>query len=221
MWQWLVKKGYFKAEIIDLKDFNRWIKRHRAKGEYCSKTLKAAFNDLVKHRVINVVKGITWNVAKIVTRPLEYLKVRKKVQRRDIFSNIDRSKYSNSDDVVSQQQHIRVIDNHRVFLQHGIHFDETELEVLDRPRNEILLSIACYEIADETRVTQGNQLTVTRGKVENPPGWIRACLRRRFWDKPDTYRQLVNRYGHTTYIFELFPEMLDPKNAIPLDLNSF
>ncbi len=206
LWQWLLRKGYFEQEIVDLKDFNSWVKKHRVKGEFCSKTLKTAFSQLVEHRIINLIKGFAWNIVKIVTRPLEYLAPRRKVQKRNIFSSLDNSKGSKSDDVLLQQQHIRIIDNQLLFLQYGIHFDQTEKEVLDRPKNEILLSIACYQIADENRITQANKLTITKGKVFNPPGWIRTCLRRRYWDKPDTYNQLLGKYGDTTYWFELFPE---------------
>ena len=104
-----------------------------------------------------------------------------------------------------QQQHIRIIDNQILFSQYGIRFDETDKEVLNRPKNEVLLSIACYQIADTRKVTQANQTTITRGKVENPEGWIRTCLRRRYWDKPRTYQQLESRYGNTTFWDELFP----------------
>lgn len=206
LWQWLVKKGYFQEEIIDLKDFNKWVGKHRIQGSYCNKSVKNAFNKLVECRVINRLKDFTWNFVKIVTRPLEYLKSRRKVQKRDIFSSLDKSKGTNAVDVSLQQQHIRIRDNQLLFSKYGIHFDETETEVLDRPKNEILLSIVCYQIADESRITQANQVTVTRGKVQNPPGWIRTCLRRRYWDKPDTYNQIGARYGSSKFFDELFPE---------------
>ncbi|MGB6298826.1 MAG: hypothetical protein WBF90_21955 [Rivularia sp. (in: cyanobacteria)] len=206
LWQWLVRKGYFEEEIIDLKDFNKWVARHRPKGGYCHKTLKSAFKELVEHRICNLLKGYVWNIVKIVTRPLEYLKVRRKVQKRDIISNLDSSKGSNTVEVILQQQHIRVKDNQITFSEYGIHFDETEIEVLDRPKNEILLSIVCYQIADESVTIHCNKKVVTRGKVQNPPGWIRTCLRKRYWDKPDTYNQIVGKYGNSTFIFELFPE---------------
>lgn len=205
MWEWLIKKGQVNIEVEpDLKDFNIWIKKHRGK-EYCSKTLKSAFNKLEETRVVNVVKRYTWNIVKIVTRPLEYLKPRRKVQKRDIISNLDRSKGKFTDDVSLQQQHTRIVDNQILFSKYGIHFDDTEKEVLNRPKNEILLSIVCYQIADTSKVVQANHTTITRGKIKNPEGWVRTCLRRRYWDKPRTYQQLEAEYGHTTFWNELFP----------------
>ncbi|AFY54641.1 hypothetical protein Riv7116_2110 [Rivularia sp. PCC 7116] len=154
LWQWLIKKGYIGESEPDLKDFNKWVSRNRSKGAYCRNTLKDAFNKLVESRAINLVKKYTWNIVKIVTRPIEYLKPKKKLQKRNIFDSLDRSKQRNYDNGLSQQQHIRILDNQILFSQYGIHFDDTEKEVLDRPKNEILLAIVCYQLADETRITQ-------------------------------------------------------------------
>lgn len=207
LWEWLLKSGKVNIESEpDLKDFNNWIKKHRGK-EYCRNTLKDAFNKLVECRVINLVKKYTWNIVKIVTRPLEYLKPKKKLRKRNIFDTLDASKRQSFDAVVYQQQQLRIVENKITFSKYGIFFDDDELEVLDRPKNEVMLSIVCYQIADESRVTHCNQIKITRGKVENPEGWIRTCLRRRYWDKPRTYNQIVAKYGHTTFIEELFPEM--------------
>ncbi|NJN13236.1 MAG: hypothetical protein HC836_18045 [Richelia sp. RM2_1_2] len=207
LWQWLVKKGYVSQEIIDLKEFNGWVAKHRLKGAFSNKALKLAFNKLIECRAINLLKGYTWNIVKIITRPIEYLKPRKKVQKRDIFSNLDGSKPSKYNVVDLQQQQLRIVENKITFSRYGIHFDGDELEVLDRPKNEILLSIVCYQIADESRITHGNELKITRGKINNPEGWIRTCLRRRYWDKPRTYQQIINKYGNTTFILELFPDI--------------
>ena len=205
MCEWLIKIGQVNVETEpDLKDFNNWIKRHRGK-EYCRNTVKSAFNCLVENRVVNLVKRYTWRIVKIVTRPLEFLKPKRKLQKLDILDSLHRSFGMFVDDVSLLQQHILITDNQLLFSQYGIRFDETDKEVLNRPKNEVLLSIACYQIADTRKVTQANQTTITRGKIENPEGWIRTCLRRRYWDKPRTYQQIANEYGHTTFWDELFP----------------
>ena len=206
MWEWLIKKGQVNIETEpDLKDFNKWISRHRGKP-YCRNTIKSAFNCLVETRVVNLVKKYTWHVVKILTRPLEYLKPKRKLQKRNIFDSLDRSNGTNFVDVSLQQQHTRIVDNQILFSKYGIHFDATEKEVLNRPRKEVLLSIVCYQIADEKVITQCNKKVVTREEVKNPPGWVRTCLRRRYWEKPHTFNQIIAKYGNTTFIEELFPD---------------
>lgn len=206
LWEWLIENGKVGRESEpDLKDFNKWIEKSRGRG-YCNKTLKKAFNKLVECRVVNLLKKYTWNIVKITTRPLEYLKARKKVRKRDLISKLEASKARKYEDGFLQQQHIKIIDNQLLFSKYGILFDAEEKEVLDRPRNEILLAITCYQIADETRVECAGEVKVSKGKIANPPGWIRACLRKRYWEKPHTYEMILAKYGHTTFFDELFPD---------------
>lgn len=208
LWEWLIRKGEVNKETEpDLKEFNNWIRRHRGKG-YCRNTLKSAFGKLVECRVVNLVKRYTWSVAKIVTRPLEYLKPKRKLQKRNIFDNLDRSNGSKHVDVVLQQQQELITNNKLLFSEYGINFNDDETEVLNRPRNEVLLAITCYQIRDKGQVTHGNQIKVTRGKIANPEGWIRSCLRKRLWDEPRMYQQIGLEYGHTTFWDELFPNDL-------------
>ncbi|NJN13169.1 MAG: hypothetical protein HC836_19585 [Richelia sp. RM2_1_2] len=206
LWQWLLKKGINTEVEPDLKEFNKWVAKHRSSGAYCRNTLKDAFNKLVECRAINLVRKYTWNIVKIVTRPIEYLKPKKKLRKRNIFDTLDASKPQSSDHVSYQQQQLRITENKLTFSRYGIHFDDDELEVLDRPRNEVMLAIVCYQMADEGRVTQSNQIKVFRGKVKNPEGWIRTCLRKRYWDKPRTYEQIFYKYGNSDFIDELFPD---------------
>ncbi|NJN13666.1 MAG: hypothetical protein HC815_39565 [Richelia sp. RM1_1_1] len=111
LWEWLLKTGKVNIETEpDLKDFNNWIKRYRGKS-YCRNTLKSAFNKLVESRVVNLVKRYTWNIVKIVARPLEYLKPKRKLQKRNIFDTLGDSNTSKYDKRYSQQQHILITDN--------------------------------------------------------------------------------------------------------------
>ncbi len=209
LWEWFIKTGKVNIETEpDLKDFNNWIKKNRGKG-YCRNTLKSAFNTLVENRVVNLIKKYTWHIVKIVTRPLEYLKPKRKLQKRNIFDSLGRSNTSKYDDVVLQQQHSLIVDNKLLFSKYGIHFNDTSKKVLNRPRKEILLSIVCYQISDRTITIQGNKKVVERGKIRNPEGWIRKCLDGRYWEHSTTYNQILAEYGNTTFIFELFPELED------------
>lgn len=213
LWQWLVKKGYFQEEIIDLKEFNKWVSKHRIQGAYCNKSVKNAFNKLVECRVVNCVKDFTWNLVKIVTRSLEYLKPRRKVQKRDIFSNLDAVNAYCAEQVLYQQQHINIINNQILFSEYGIHFNEYETEVLDRPKHEILLSIVCYQIKDSKRNSNqtdkdGYVLHTRANKIDNPEGWIKSCLRRRYWDEQRTREQIELKYWNSQFIYELYPNLI-------------
>lgn len=55
LWQWLLKKGFIGECEPDLKEFNRWVGRFRARGEYCRNQLKEAFKKLIECRAINLV----------------------------------------------------------------------------------------------------------------------------------------------------------------------
>ena len=115
MWEWLIKKGQVNIETEpDLKDFNKWISRHRGKP-YCRNTIKSAFNCLVENRVVNLVKRYTWRIVKIVTRPLEFLKPKRKLQKRNVFDSLDGSNRRNFVDVSLQQQHTLIVDNQLLF----------------------------------------------------------------------------------------------------------
>ncbi|MBE9214562.1 hypothetical protein IQ247_18125 [Plectonema cf. radiosum LEGE 06105] len=194
LWEWLLKTGKINTESEpDLKDFNNWIRKHRGKS-YCRNTLKSAFNKLVECRVVNLVKQYTWNIVKIVTRPLEYLKPKRKLQKRNVFDTLGSSNPSKYDSRYSQQQHILITDNKLLFSQYGISFNDTETKVLDRPRNEVLLSIVCYQIRLET------------SEIRNPQGWIKRCLEGRYWDEPSMFNQIIAKYGNTPFIYELMPD---------------
>lgn len=126
MWEWLIKNGQCNIEIEpDLKDFNNWIGRHRGKP-YCRNTIKSAFNCLVESRVINLVKRYTWCIVKILTRPLEFLRPKRKLQKRNIFDSLDRSNGTNFVDVPLQQQHNLIVENQLLFSKYGIHFDSKQ-----------------------------------------------------------------------------------------------
>ena len=193
LWKWLLRHSILNAESeIDLNDFNRWIAKSRGKG-YCQKTLKGALEKIYQSRVIELCRQYTWRIVKIITRPIEYLKPRKKVQKRDIFSNSGVPNPRNSVTQYQQQQQLLIIRNQTTLSDFGITFNSDEKEVLEHPHNEVLLAIECFKLRGGF------------GKIPNPQGWVRVCLRKRFWDEMPTYNQLLMKFGNCTYWDELFP----------------
>lgn len=206
LWQWLLKKGFIGECEPDLKEFNKWVGRFRSRGEYCRNQLKDAFKKLVECRAINIVKKYTWYVAKIVTRPLEYLKPKKNLRKHTISDTLVTSNGMFVDAVSYQQQHKRMVENQLLFAEYGIHFNEDDVCALDHPRNEILLAIVCYQIKD-SRVSNvlGKIRYYRAGKIPNPEGWIKVCLEKRYWDEPTNYAQIFWKYSETEFWDELFP----------------
>lgn len=198
LWQWLMRQGEISDEIEpDLVAFNAWVARNRGKG-YCQKYLKKIFDELVEHRVIQVVKKYSWKIFKLLVRPLEWLKpprkrVRKNVQNLESSSTLDPSNTQSVVPCTLQQQHSNIDNNLSTLADNGILFNPDEKEVLDRPENEIKLAIIMFNL-------QGGF-----AKIDNPEGWIRTCLRKRIWEHPANYRRLLQKFGNSTEWDELFP----------------
>lgn len=80
LWQWLINEEKLAQEIEpDLAEFNKHIKKVRGKG-YCRLTLKNALNQLIEHRIVQLIKQYTWRIVKIITRPLDWLKPKKNLR---------------------------------------------------------------------------------------------------------------------------------------------
>ncbi|WP_414625192.1 hypothetical protein [Calothrix sp. CCY 0018] len=207
LWQWLLKKGLIGECEPNLKHFNKWVGKFRARGEYCRNQLKSAFKKLIDCRAINVVKKYTWFEAKIVTRPIEYLKPKKNLRKRTLSDTLVTSNGMFVDAVSYQQQHKRMVENQLLFAEYGIHFNEDDICALDHPRNEILLAIVCYQIKDSRVNDSMGEIRYYRaGKIPNPEGWIKVCLQKRYWDEPTNYAQIFRKYTGTAFWDELFPD---------------
>lgn len=198
LWQWLMRQGEISEEVEpDLSAFNAWVETVRGKG-YCHKYLKKIFDELVEHRVIQVVKKYSWKIFKLLVRPLEWLKpprkrVRKNFQNVGSSSTLDPSNACSFVPVTLQQQHSNIDKNLTTLADNGILFNSDEKEVLDRPENEIKLALIMFNL-------QGNF-----EKIRNPEGWIRACLRKRIWEHPTNQKLLLQMFGNSTEWDELFP----------------
>jgi hypothetical protein len=182
LWQWLIREGLEQEVEPDLSEFNDWVKKHRGKS-YAHNYLKQMFNALVELRVIQVVKQYSWKIFKLIVRPLEWLNPPKKqkLQNDNTTYKSPKSNPSKSVDEDIQQQHI--LSNQQLMSESGIHFDTEEKEVLNRPQFEIKAALLLFKLRGAAE------------KIMNPEGWVRHCLRRRYWEQPTNYAAIVQHFG--------------------------
>lgn len=198
LWQWLMRQGVIAEEVEpDLSEFNTTVAKARGKG-YSHNYLKQIFNQLVEHRVIQVVKQYSWKIFKLLVRPLEWLKPPRKKREKNLQNHNLSYTLAPSNDISAvpgdiQQQHSNSNINLETLAEAGIHYDSSEKEVLERPTNEIKLAILMFNL---------------RGgfdKIPNPEGFIRRCLRERWWEFSRNYNHLLSTFGNSTEWDELFP----------------
>lgn len=131
-------------------------------------------------------------------RPLEWLKPPRKKREKNLQNHNLSYTLDPSNDISLvtgdiQQQHSNSDINLELLADNGIHFDSDEKEVLERPTNEIKLAILMFNL---------------RGGFEksyNPEGFIRRCLKCRWWEFPRNYNLLLQMFGNSTEWDELFP----------------
>ena len=191
LWQWLVYKGEGQELEPDLKeDFNKWVGKKRGKP-FDPKTLKTAIKQLADCAVINILHRFSWKEYKIFLRPLEWLVPKKKSRNPEQISNLYPSNPELSEELDKQQQ--LTSSNHDLLQSEGFQFNTVEPEVLNRPENEIKLSVVMFKLRGGSK------------KIPNPEGWLRTCLRMRLWEEPRNYNRLLELFGATTTWDELFP----------------
>uniref|UniRef100_UPI0039C74EDB hypothetical protein n=1 Tax=Nodularia chucula TaxID=3093667 RepID=UPI0039C74EDB len=182
LWQWLIREGVNQEVEPDLSEFNHWVEKHRGKG-YAHNYLKQMFNILVENRVIHTIKQYSWKIFKLLVRPLEYLKPRRK-QKLHNHNSTYKTPTPNptkSVDEDIQQQHI--LSNQQLMSESGIYFDTEETEVLNRPQFEIKAALLLFKLRGAAE------------KIINPEGWVRHCLRRRYWEQPRNYAAISHHFG--------------------------
>lgn len=198
LWQWLMRQGVIAEEVEpDLSEFNATVAKARGKG-YSHNYLKQIFEQLVEHRVIQVVKQYSWKIFKLLVRPLEWLKPPRKKREKNLQNHNFSYTSDPSNDISAvpgniQQQHSNSDLNLETLEEAGIHYDSFEKEVLERPTNEIKLALLIFNFRGGFE------------KIENPEGFIRDCLRRRWWESRRNYNRLLQMFGNSTEWDELFP----------------
>ena len=196
LWQWLIRQGKLSNEIEpDLKDFNDWVAKFR-REPYCRDTLKDALQQLIDLRVVHLVKRFTWRVVRIVTRTIEDLFPRKKSRQREEICVLQASNPQPDDGGTKQQQQSSSIQENVAELRNaGFDFDESDTEVVNRPNNEIKLALEIFNLRGGFEKIQ-----------DNPEGWIRTCLRERYWEEDRNYEALFKKLGSLEIWGELFPD---------------
>ncbi|NET71771.1 MAG: hypothetical protein F6K62_12805 [Sphaerospermopsis sp. SIO1G2] len=192
LWQWLIREGLDTEVEPDLSDFQKWVEKHRG-TKYAHHYLKKMFQRLVDLRVVQVVKQYSWKIFKLIVRPLEYLKPRKKqkLQNHNTSYKIQQSNLSKSVECDIQQQ--QILSNQELLTSEGINFVSSEKEVLNRPAYEIKAALLLFKIRG------------AREKILNPEGWLRHCLRGRYWEQPTNYSVICQHFdGAVTDIEDYF-----------------
>lgn len=193
LWIWFVTQGKEGTESEpDLQDFNQWVTKKRGKP-YGQTYLKKMYDVLVSNNIIKQVKKFTWRIYRVIVKPLDWLKPPKKPTEK-IVQNLNSSfktQPSNPTDAVDEVKQQQLSLNQSILSEEGLDFDIKEKEVLDRPTAQIRVAIALYKIRGGVE------------KIMNPPGFIRACLRYRYWEQPHSQSQLIAVLGNTTIWDEL------------------
>ena len=191
LWQWLMRQGQIAEEVEpDLSEFNAIVAKARGKG-YSHNYLKKIFDQLVEHRVIQVVKQYSWKIFKLLVRPLEWLKPpikkrEKNLQNHNFSYNSDPSNDKSTVTGNIQQQHSNSSINQEVLSESGIHFDDNVTEVLERPKWQVKVALILFEIRGGFH------------KVENPEGFIRDCLRGCWWETTRNHWAICKKLSHAT-----------------------
>lgn len=199
LWQWLLRQSKHTEIEPDLIEFNQWVKKSRGSG-YCRVMLKKALQQLIDSKAIDLVKRYTWRIVKVAIKALSTIKseikLRQRKQKYDPQPSIVRLESTTTE---QQQQYIierkrRINRNLELLNDAGIYFDKDVIEVLNRPESEVKVSIALFDLAGGFE------------KIKRPEGWIRTCLRERYWEHPSNYKLLLIHFGNTTTWEELFPD---------------
>ncbi|MDZ8239700.1 MAG: hypothetical protein RMZ69_21550 [Nostoc sp. ChiQUE01a] len=189
LWQWLMRQGVIGEEVEpDLSEFNAWVEKVRGK-KYTHNYLKQMFELLQVHRVIQVVKQYSWKIFKLLVRPLQWLKPRKKKREKNLQNSnssytLQASNQQSTEPGIIQQQHSYSESNVELLTEKGIYYDADEKEVLERPTDEIKVALALFDIRGAFE------------KILNPEGWIRRCLRGRWWEHPRNLSLLTKYFGN-------------------------
>jgi hypothetical protein len=78
LWEWIAIQGKIGTETeIDLKDFEKFVAKHRG-TKFTRWWMLKRFRWLIQHRVIQVIKEFSNTAYRVVLRPFEWLKPRKK-----------------------------------------------------------------------------------------------------------------------------------------------
>ncbi|WP_427159416.1 hypothetical protein ACQFX9_25855 [Aliinostoc sp. HNIBRCY26] len=175
LWQWLIRQGIGDEIEPDLKEFNHWVEKHRGKP-YHRDTLKDALSQLISCRVVQLAKQFTWNIVRIITRPLDWLKPRKNSSTHNKNCDSPPSNPQSADDTHNSSS-IPSIDTASrqeilaVCAENGIFYHpDKPAKIFNYSLDDVLLAISVYKLRSHQE------------RIRNPQGWLIDCLEWRYWE---------------------------------------
>ncbi|WP_088243839.1 hypothetical protein [Calothrix rhizosoleniae] len=179
MWQWLLREGKIGTELEpDLKEFNKWVCKYRGKP-YCRPQVKAAFNQLVECRVIQLVKTFTWHLVRIVTRTIADLFPKKNCrhQHKSYAEQPSNPEIIKEEEYNSNNSSYTDSEKQEILLEcatNGIFFNpKQDTDLFNYPRGEITHALDYYSCL----------LPRSKKRILNPPGWLLNCLKFEYWEQ--------------------------------------
>ena len=193
-------------KTIDFREINRYLGKHRVKGEYDRKTVKEAIAQLeLTHGWFVVVKSYTWAVHKVIIRPLNFA-LENKSQSGDKAPKLNRGNPMYSEDhknkvYLQQQQDLSKLDT--LLQKVGLVYTRDNLLKIWRMAgeswHEVRLALD-YMLRSNVEQKEG---------VKKPHGWLIDSL---------TYGWHRLYYHHFHSIKELpSPDRLDGIMSLVLD----
>ncbi len=145
-----------------------------------------------------MIKQYSWKIFKLIVRPLSWLELPRKKRKQNSQNchssdNLQLENDCSTESGLDSSSSLNIDLNIKLLEEEGIFYDYIEAEVLDRPQCEVKVAIALFKL-------RGGFETIT-----NPEGWIRVCLRRRWWEDARNYYLLSLEYGHLRTWEEFFP----------------
>ena len=204
LWQWLldeIPEG--SSEIIDLRDFNKWVKRTRG-FPHDPKTVKNAAQQLIEKGVLTNAKSYTAYVWKWRLQPIRVLVPPpfRRPQKRTI-SQLEIPDLDPSNAVAVENQAITTTTFLDLDLQDA---QENAQEQEFEQKLEACQKAGIYYLPKDAKFLRNfslqevlssiNYFLFNRDGVRKPEGWFRACLEDNWAQKENERHQL--RLGWST-----------------------
>ncbi|OUL28792.1 hypothetical protein [Nostoc sp. 106C] len=202
LWEWIALQGKIGTQIeIDLEEFEQFVTKHRG-TKFARWWLKKRFKWLINHRIIQVIKEFSSTAYRIVLRPFDWLKPRKKNSQNHL-QNCN----SSCDLTTSNDQSVRDgVNNNNTYIP----------KISESEREELGKILEVVKLCEQ----YGYQPPITKIPVNLSIAEIKASLEQ--WSS-EQYQELERRYDilkicadygiyyhpHTTGTQELFSYQIE------------
>ena len=204
IWEWMLTTKNNTVEP-DLKDFNRWIKRHRGKS-YHRDTIKRSWQQLIDVGVIEPKKKYSWNVWRIVLKPIsDFIRSRKRSQPRK------KNRGSSPGNLINGAKR---------FIAAAANIEEVK-EILSLCRESGIEFFETHNLLKFSleEVVRSLGLFWQRGgheKIGNPCGWLLECLRRKWYEDNSKFESRKSELNFEFRISNSDFDYYSPGNGRPL-----